>query len=99
MVKTIDVDDFRKAFCDMGRREQFTHEGLKVLFYHLAECEEGMSEPMELDVIALCCEYCEYENLDDFQKDYSREFQSIEELKHATQVIMIDDTSFIIQLF
>jgi len=43
MVKTIDVNDFRKAFRDMDRGEQFTYEGLGVLFYHLEECQNQWS--------------------------------------------------------
>lgn len=99
MIQTITGSDFTTAFHKMDRGGQFSYAGLIALYVHLREYEDSTGKPIELDVIALCCEYCEYESLDDFQKDYSREFQSIEELKHATQVIMIDDTSFIIQLF
>ena len=54
---------------------------------------------MELDVIAICCDYTEYESLEAFQEDYGEDYQSIENIEHATQLIMIDDTSFIIQQF
>jgi len=99
MIQAINECDFSTAFHKMGRGEQFTYEGLKALYEYLEQLGDDIGEQIELDVIALCCEYSEYENLDEFQKDYSREFQSIEELQQATQVIMIDDTSFIIQQF
>ena len=92
MVKTIDVNDFRKAFRDMDRGEQFTYEGLGVLFYHLEECEEGMSEPMELDVIALCCNYTEYKDFADFYKS-NDDYYIIEDLKDNQCVLPISEKS------
>tara|TARA_R110002074_G_scaffold393680_1_gene580377 strand:- start:357 stop:608 length:252 start_codon:yes stop_codon:yes gene_type:complete len=83
----------------MGRGEQFTYEGLNALYDYLEDLGDDIGEQIELDVIAFCCEYAEYESLEEFQEDYSEDYQSIEEIEHATQVIMIDDTSFIIQQF
>ena len=99
MVQTITKSDFTTAFHRMGRGEQFTYEGLNALYDYLEDLGDDIGEPIELDVIAFCCEYAEYESLQEFQEDYSEDYQSIEEIEHATQVIMIDDTSFIIQQF
>jgi len=99
MVQTITKSDFTTAFHRMGRGEQFTYEGLNALYDYLEDLGDDIGEPIELDVIAFCCEYAEYESLQEFQEDYSEDYQSLEEIEHATQVIMIDDTSFIIQQF
>ena len=99
MVQTITKSDFTTAFHRMGRGEQFTYEGLNALYDYLEDLGDDIGEPIELDVIAFCCEYAEYESLEEFQEDYSEDYQSIEEIEQATQVIMIDDTSFIIQQF
>ena len=56
MKKTIGLSDFCDAFIRMDRKENFSYEALELLF---DMCEE-IDENMELDVIALCCEY--YEN-------------------------------------
>jgi len=56
MKQTIGLSDFRDAFIHAGRKENFSYEALELLFNM---CEE-IDENMELDVIALCCEY--YEN-------------------------------------
>ncbi len=56
MKQTINVWDFRDAFQKMGRGDQFSYAGLGALFDYL---EEG-GEDVELDVIALCCEFSEY---------------------------------------
>ena len=60
MITTVDVHDFRDAFRQMGRSDQFSHAGLAALFDYLEEMEADMREPMELDVIAFCLEYNEY---------------------------------------
>lgn len=59
MKQTINVHDFREAFRQCGRQGQFSYAGLEVLFDYLEECEESTGEEIELDVIALCCEYAE----------------------------------------
>jgi len=99
MIQTITKSDFTSAFHKMGRGEQFSYEGLIALYDYLEDYEDSTGEQIELDVIAFCCEYSEYESLAEFQQDYGEDYQSIEEIEHATQVIMIDDNSFIIQAF
>jgi hypothetical protein len=56
MIQTINVSDFRAAFHSMGRKDQFSYEGLGALFDYLEDFDGG---GYELDVIALCCDYSE----------------------------------------
>jgi len=59
-MKTIVTEsDFRDAFHRMDRGEQFSYTGLGVLFAYLQEYESDTGEEIELDVIALCCDYAE----------------------------------------
>jgi hypothetical protein len=60
---------------------------------------EDEGDQMELDVIAICCEYAEYDSLKEFQEDYSSEYESIDDIERETEVIRIDDDSFIIAQF
>jgi len=99
MIQTITKSEFTTAFHKMGRGNNFTYEGLSALYDYLEDYEDSTGEQIELDVIAICCEYSEYEDLAEFQGDYGDDYQSIEEIEHATQVIMIDDDSFIIHVF
>ena len=99
MKQTIGIHQFNKAFEDTNRLTNFSYEGRKALFDYLEQYEEDTGLEVELDVIALCCEYSEYENLAEFQKDYSKDYESIEDIEKDTQVIKIDDESFIIQQF
>lgn len=101
MKKTIDFYNFDRAFHEMGRVENFTYEGRRALFDYLEDLEEELEQEFELDVIAFCCDYAEYENLDAFWQDYSKEeYPSIEAIRGETTVIEIEGTeSFIILQF
>ncbi len=99
MKRTINIHDFERAFKDMERDNHFSYEGLKALFEYLEEFEDCCDTEMELDVIAICCDYTEYDNLKEFQNDYGKECESIEDIENDTTVIPIDDNSFIIQQF
>jgi hypothetical protein len=59
MYQSINESEFRSAFHSMGRGEQFSYEGLTILFEGLEQYEQDTGEEIELDVIALCCEYSE----------------------------------------
>ena len=98
MIQTINEYQFADAFKNI-RPDNFSYSGLKALYDDLIIYEESSGDPIELDVIALCCDYSEYDSLKDFQEDYGDDYESIDEIGQATTVIMIDDTSFIIQNF
>lgn len=59
MIQTVNLNNFRDAFTNRGRGEQFSYEGLEVLFDYLESLEEGGGTPYELDVIAICCDFTE----------------------------------------
>ena len=59
IVQTIDLYQFREAFRAYNRMDNFSYEGLEVLFDYLDNLSDDIGEPIELDVIALCCEYYE----------------------------------------
>ncbi len=100
MKKIINYRDFERAFCDHGRADQFSPEGLRVLFDHLEEYEQETGQDIELDVIAICCDFVEYENFAEFKADYRElDINSIKDIKNYTQVIPINNESFIIQVF
>jgi hypothetical protein len=100
MKKTINLYDFERAFVDMNRAEQFSYEGKKALFEYLEQYEEDTGEDIELDVIGLCCDYAEYDNLDEFQRDYSTGYKTLDDIRDETTVIEIEGTDgFIIQQF
>jgi hypothetical protein len=59
MKQTIGFCDFTDAFRAHDRKDQYTYEGLQLLFDWLETSYDELDEEYELDVIALCCEYSE----------------------------------------
>ena len=99
MRKTITLYDFRNDFQAI-RPGQFSYKGLAALFEYFEDLESQTGEEIELDVISICCEYTEYEDLESFWQDYDKdEYASIEDIQEATTVIMVDEKRFIIQQF
>ena len=59
------VYQFEAAFKYAGRADQFSWNALKALFECLEQYSEESEQDVELDVIALCCDYSEehYKNI------------------------------------
>ena len=72
------VHQFREAFRLAGRMDQFSYEGLEVLFDYLDELSEDIGEPIELDVIALCCDYYE-SSVEELIDNYSIDLSEVDE--------------------
>jgi hypothetical protein len=56
---TINESQFIEAFRTAGRDKQFSYKGLRALYSYFEQYEEDTGEEMELDVIAICCDYTE----------------------------------------
>ena len=74
MKQTINFYDFQKAFQDL-RPNSFTYDGLRALFEYLEELEDSNGEEIELDVIALCCDFTEYESVEEYARDYNDDLE------------------------
>jgi hypothetical protein len=92
VTETMFKDEFKAI-----RPDNFTNEGLSALYEWLTELEEDTGEPMELDVIAICCDFSE-EPLQDVLDNYRLE--SLEELQDNTMVIaVLDNGNVVYQVF
>ena len=98
MKESVSESRFIDVFCKI-RPDNFSYEGLSKLFEHIEQYEADSHIEMEFDVIGLCCDFAEYEDLKEFQKDYGKEYECIEDIENETLVIPINDESFIIQQF
>ena len=74
MKQTINLSDFRSAFYNMDRKDNFSYEGLEVLFDYFEECDPDY----ELDVIGLCCEFAEADPAT-IAKDYQIDVDGMDE--------------------
>ena len=97
MKQSVNIYDFEREF-KRFERNNFSWDGLKALFEYLEEYEEGTGEEIELDVIALCCEYAEYDSLKEYNDDYGTKYGEIDLIQDDTTLIKIEGTErFIIQ--
>ena len=73
IVQTVNEHQFIDAFKTWDTyKNNFSYEGLKALYEELEEVAECMADKtVALDVIAICCDYTEFENFKDFQEHYS----------------------------
>lgn len=109
MYKTINFSDFCDAFKGSQYENSFTYQGKQALFKHLEELEESSGQPIELDIVDLCCEYTEYEtalegakeNWYELGKNTENETEewSLEFLKENTTVIDVAGGGVIIKDF
>jgi len=85
MKKEITREEFIDSFQKI-RPDNFSRNGLIALFDYLTEYEESTDEQIKLDVIALCCDYTEYESLGECLKNYDNIIDKTD-LENHTQVI------------
>lgn len=108
MKKTITEYDFIRSFDEYNRSNNFSTKARKELFQYLEECEADSGTEFELDPIALCCDYTEYEsikecveafsNLDEFEMcESSDDYRDV--FACHTQVITWEDDCVLIQHF
>lgn len=78
-------------------RDDFSYEALCALYDYIISYEEDCDTDITLDVIALCCEYSEYENFEEIRASYE-DIETLEDLTDNTTVIEFE-TGIIIQNF
>lgn len=96
MKTTINFYEFRRWF-ENNRPNNFSRAGLMAMFDYFEEYEEDTGESIEFDPIAICVEYTEYDNIEEFHLCYDEEkYPTIDEIRDYTQVIEFGKESFII---
>ena len=88
MKTTIGWGDFTNAFEAM-RPDNFSYEGLSVLYDYLLQFEVDTGEELELDVIALCCDYSE-DTWQDIARIYSIDLSECGQVEEAKREAVHD---------
>jgi hypothetical protein len=97
MIQTVNSSDFHNAFNRMDRGNQFSYEALNLIYEYLESIESDTGEPIELDVIAICCEYSE-DDYESIASSYSIDLEGIEveELQiEAVRKYLEDNTTLV----
>lgn len=93
MYTEVTENDFRNAFKTWqgGQyKDNFSYDGLKALYEYFEEYEDSTGEKIEFDMVGICCEYSEYESLEEINNAYGLKFNkewTLEELQDRTHVI------------
>lgn len=87
MKQTVDFQTFRDTFRAYDRADQFSREGLELLFDHLEEMERDNGVEAELDVVALCCDYTE-DTPESIAQSYGLELPDDETEEEHAQAVM-----------
>lgn len=110
IINTVTESQFRDAFLQYGRGDNFSYQGLSKLFDYLEELSDDIGEPIELDVIAICCDFSE-EHFSDIVEYYDIDVTDCEDdgeiydaveaylWEHSGCAIRVDDETFIYQQF
>lgn len=94
MYTNVTFGDFCDLFRAMGREDQFSYQGKRALFNFLEEQEADLGERQELDVIALCCDFVEYDSIEGAEAEYGTD-----DLRDQTTVIDVCDGGVIVLAF
>lgn len=107
MYQSINAWQFIEAFKAMDREDNFTIEARRELFNYYGQLEEDTGKQLELDVIAICGEWCElereeilasYPNLFDEDED-EEDIDITEIMSNETICIPLDNGAYLIQEF
>lgn len=78
---------FREEFKQMGRGDQFTHEGLGLLFDYLDQLSDDCGQQIELDVISICCDYAE-DTPENIARYYSIDIDEVMGYLHENSIVV-----------
>lgn len=66
----VDKSTFVNTFDEYGRSDNFTRAAREALFDYYEQLEDDLGEDIEFDCIAICCDWSEYADAQDWAKDY-----------------------------
>ena len=95
MKEYVNEHTFRDRFMRSDTyKNNFSYEGLHALFEYIEEVEDDIGEEFEFDMVGICCDYTEYDSLEDFNTDYSSDDKvyTLDDIREETVVIEIPDT-------
>lgn len=96
---TVTGSSFRDAFRRI-RPDQFSHEALGALYEYIVDYSDSTGEPVELDVIAICCEWAEYGRATEAASEYgfTPDADDIEDDQEAAALAWLQDQTTVLEL-
>lgn len=83
--------DFSSWFArSEDKKNQFSYQALKKIFEYYEQYEEDTGEQIEFDPVAFCCEWSEFEDMEEVKKNYN-DIETIMDLNDNTTAYELDN--------
>ena len=80
--------EFKNYFKASQYKNNYSMEGLYTLYNYLNDLSEDIGEDIEFDIVAIACEYDEYESLEEALDQYE-DINTYDELEQHTSILNI----------
>lgn len=80
---TLDTSEFSNLFDQYNRGDNFSIAARKALFDYYEDLSGDIGESIDIDVIAICCEWAEY-TLDELVQEYG---YMVDDLEHFGEIV------------
>lgn len=97
IVQTLSKSSFIDEFKQSSRKDQFSYEALEAIFDYLEEYSDSTGEPVEFDMVGICCEWAEA-HWSEIATDHGILFDdemTEEDKQEAVSDFLCDETQFV----
>ena len=70
LIQTVDSSDLYHLACKMARGDNFGYKGWRAIGDYLENLSDDLCENIEIDIIAICCEYSMAESMEEFFMEF-----------------------------
>ena len=70
LIQTVSPSDLYHLACKMARGDNFGYKGWRAIGDYLESLSDDLGENIEIDIVAICCEYSMAESADDAYMQY-----------------------------
>jgi hypothetical protein len=88
MIQHVTRDDFHAAFKAI-RPDNFSFWGRDALFAYYEQMEDDIGEPITLDVIAICCDFTQYDSIGKYNEAYGTDYADWDALEDSGDTLVI----------
>ena len=88
IITEVNESDFKNYFKSSQYKNNYSMEGLYTLYNYLNDLSEDISEDIEFDIVAIACDFTEYESLEEALEQYEH-INSYDELEQHTSILNI----------
>ena len=72
LIQTVDSSELYHLACKMARGDNFGYKGWRKIGDYLESLSDNLGENIEIDIIAICCEYSMAESTEEFFMERQR---------------------------